>query len=607
MFRKVFFLSIVIVVLSIVILELIKPFPDGSIIVQQNGGAGNQMFQYAAAYALAKKTNSKVFILVDDISEETLARNFVLTKLSIPVETIINKESLSKKFVKLNNKLFFKGSESNSELNKLKLLAKLLFNVTYVDHQNIFELAKRKNNQILFINDHFESEIFFEGYKGDLEKLFYAKSVGEDKFSKLNEKLSQENSVCVHIRRGDKTSGIHYLPITYQKKAINLARKLIENPNFFIFSDNIELTKEELKDQENLFYISGFSSVEDFYLFQRCSHNIVANSTFSWWGAYLNQNPSKIVIAPFPKLEQNFFLYFNNVEIKYELQRLIYSTAYPKNWISIDFKNENLHEFADKSIQKQNIDIFLKDYYPSEFTLYSGDLIQLDICKTREKDLYEICIANGSLKNKTPAIVSSYYQDLPLEELKNFLSLNHNLILFTSKERAQLVKELRGELPITIIEQDNFNAEKVKLVNRAIDLNPYNTFFFVWIDISLLKDISYLNKSFPSSKYMLKNKMSFIATGSFSNEDIKRGYAGKDTSVVASNIQVGDTYSWRVYGALWNKTKSSSSVSGQDEQVILETIAIKYPRFVNLIYPDIRYKGDKKLYGLFYFRDYNRD
>lgn len=118
--------------------------------------------------------------------------------------------------------------------------------------------------------------------------------------------IKNSNSVSLHIRRGDyvalsKSKKGHALcPISYYKKAIeNIAQK-IHNPRFFIFSDDIQWVKENLAIKYNAEYIDFNRDYpeRDIILMKHCKHNIIANSSFSWWGAWLNENPNKIVIAP---------------------------------------------------------------------------------------------------------------------------------------------------------------------------------------------------------------------------------------------------------------------------------------------------------------------
>ena len=111
------------------------------------------------------------------------------------------------------------------------------------------------------------------------------------------------------------------MPIEYYKKAIRYVEKNIKNPVFFVFSDDLEWASENLKlSNANFVNINSVGNPEmDLVLMSKCNHNIIANSTFSWWGAYLNQNPKKIVIAP-----KKWMSTFDNLD-----------DLYPENWLRI--------------------------------------------------------------------------------------------------------------------------------------------------------------------------------------------------------------------------------------------------------------------------------
>jgi hypothetical protein len=120
-----------------------------------------------------------------------------------------------------------------------------------------------------------------------------------------NKILDTKNAVSIHIRRGDyvlntSTNKHHGVcNLDYYEAAVEYIREKIESLTFFIFSDDIAWVKENLK-LDNAVFVSSpeIKDYEELILMSKCKHNIIANSSFSWWGAWLNQNPDKIVIAP---------------------------------------------------------------------------------------------------------------------------------------------------------------------------------------------------------------------------------------------------------------------------------------------------------------------
>ncbi|MDO8610808.1 MAG: alpha-1,2-fucosyltransferase, partial [bacterium] len=111
--------------------------------------------------------------------------------------------------------------------------------------------------------------------------------------------------ISIHVRRGDfitNKANPQFIGLDYYKSAINKINKLVNNPLFFVFSNDIPWCKTNLSSlADDIHYINhnkGKDAYKDLLLMSACKHNIVANSTFSWWGAWLNQNSKKIVIDP---------------------------------------------------------------------------------------------------------------------------------------------------------------------------------------------------------------------------------------------------------------------------------------------------------------------
>lgn len=148
-------------------------------------------------------------------------------------------------------------------------------------------------NDNVILNGYFQSYKYFEHCKDYIKTIF---SCPSDLASKLREKYDLTNTVSIHVRRGNyvQLSNNHYnLTLAYYTNAVTYFRGY----KFLVFSDDIEWCKETFKGDVFTF-VEGQSEVEDLYLMSLCTHNVIANSTFSWWGAYLNTNPNKIVVYP---------------------------------------------------------------------------------------------------------------------------------------------------------------------------------------------------------------------------------------------------------------------------------------------------------------------
>lgn len=140
---------------------------------------------------------------------------------------------------------------------------------------------------------------------------------------KIMDYIQSVNSVSIHFRRGDYIGNrIHETDKTeYYKEALNIIQSKVENPVYFVFSDDINWIRENFKTSFETHYIDfndSESNYEDLKLMSSCKHNIIANSSFSWWGAWLNSNPDKIVISPKK--------WFNDDMLNYE-------DVIPQSWI----------------------------------------------------------------------------------------------------------------------------------------------------------------------------------------------------------------------------------------------------------------------------------
>jgi hypothetical protein len=185
------------------------------------------------------------------------------------------------------------------------------------------EIPEIDNNLIL--SGYFQSEKYFKDYEKEIKDIFNFES---DILNKYKDILNKKNC-SLHIRRGDFLNLEKLHPVQdldYYKKAIS---HFDNDTNFLIFSNDTEWCKLNLnKDvigSDNLFFIENNNPQDDLLLMSKCDSNIIANSTFSWWGAWLNQNPNKKVIAPLNWLGEEY-----SKMIKFKYDDLI-----PKEWISI--------------------------------------------------------------------------------------------------------------------------------------------------------------------------------------------------------------------------------------------------------------------------------
>ncbi|EJR48924.1 hypothetical protein IIM_04101 [Bacillus cereus VD107] len=267
-------------------------------IIQVSSGLGNQMFQYALYKKISLNDND---VFLDSSTSYMMYKNqhngyeleriFHIKPRHAGKEIIDNLSDLDSELIsRIRRKLFGAKKSMYVELKEFEY------------DPIIFEKKET------YFKGYWQNYNYFKDIEQELRKDF----VFTEKLDKRNEKLANEirnkNSVSIHIRRGD-----YYLNKVYEEKfgnianleyylkAINLVKKKIEDPKFYIFSDDIDWAQKNINLTNDVVYIShnqGNESYKDMQLMSLCKHNIIANSTFSWWGAFLNNNDDKIVVAP---------------------------------------------------------------------------------------------------------------------------------------------------------------------------------------------------------------------------------------------------------------------------------------------------------------------
>ncbi|MCI9439453.1 MAG: alpha-1,2-fucosyltransferase [Lachnospiraceae bacterium] len=281
------------------------------VMVKVYGGLGNQLFCYACGYAVAKYNNCD---LVIDTSQQD---NDSFRKVDILNFKIIFSKRIT--FKKGTNLLY------RAIINHLFLLSRIGLRTTIIKEREcykydseIFHIGKKN----VYLKGYWQNHQYFEKYREDLLHMFFPAIEVSDYGKKMQNKINScEKSVAIHIRRGDYLSigcsiGQDYydLAIKYMEKA------LVNNITYVIFSDDI-LFAEEFRNKNKkldmlvINNLSDHATVEDLFLMSKCRHQIIANSSYSWWAAWLNTNHNKVVICPEVKSWEDDF--------------------YPENWIRI--------------------------------------------------------------------------------------------------------------------------------------------------------------------------------------------------------------------------------------------------------------------------------
>ncbi|MCB0506791.1 MAG: alpha-1,2-fucosyltransferase [Bacteroidetes bacterium] len=265
-----------------------------------SGGLGNQMFQYAFAKTLAVKHNTQLFLNTQFL-ESKLPIKSMATQLQYELDIFAIDAILERNI--FQSKLLYPFAKANYLLQDKINQQKFHFLKETQHHFNPTYLQAKDNT---YIKGNFQSEKYFIEIEEIIRKDFSFKIPLENENKSISEKIQNSNSVSIHIRRGDYISlpqnkhKFAQLSLEYYQQSIAKIKEQIFNPIFFVFSDDIAWVKQALNIDAHFISNNNTNKTAymDMQLMSMCKHNIIANSTFSWWAAWLNNNPQKIVIAP---------------------------------------------------------------------------------------------------------------------------------------------------------------------------------------------------------------------------------------------------------------------------------------------------------------------
>lgn len=258
------------------------------IVTALNGGLGNQLFQYAFALFISKKLGQDYYL--DPILVKNLETSiFSISKINISqVKNCDLRRILGYQSIYPVRKFLFKDSFLLNHIKTKTIISESRFNLI----NNLSNIA----------------DVYFCGFWQDYEYVKHNEKLIRNSFTtelKNNSKnnLCKNNTVSIHFRGTDylskKNMGIYnQLDSDYYSRAINFIKSKINNPHFVIVSDDHENIPYFLKSIKNVQYYRSGSSIDDFLFMANCHHNIIANSTFSWWASFFNRNLNKIVVMP---------------------------------------------------------------------------------------------------------------------------------------------------------------------------------------------------------------------------------------------------------------------------------------------------------------------
>jgi len=276
------------------------------IVVRLMGGLGNQMFQYAAGLRLAYRHQAELKLdlsfLMDRSPRKNFAqRNFDLVVFNLPILTASPGEISQ-----------FRRLRPSGSRNFLRHVAnKLTGRHYYIEHHLVFDPSVLELPDETYLEGYFQNESYFSDI-ADMVRERFRLAPDESKLPAATRNVADQirtsDAVCLHVRRTDYvtnhfTSGYHGVcSLGYYERGIAKLRSLGISGKIFVFSDDEGWCRENFRDTSQFHIVgnehAGLRASTHLWLMALCRHFLIANSSFSWWAAWLSDNPSKIVVRP---------------------------------------------------------------------------------------------------------------------------------------------------------------------------------------------------------------------------------------------------------------------------------------------------------------------
>ena len=268
------------------------------LIVRLTGGLGNQLFQYALARRLAYARSEPFKLDISGFATYKLHK-YSLGHFNI-MEDFARPEEVAA--IAYGANVFAKAARKLG--NKLKPYYRRSI---IAERQYNFDPEVLKAGGDAYLVGYWQTEKYFKDIESVIRQDLAFKTAPDDANAQMARQIAACNAVSLHVRRGDYVSDPRIntahgaTPLEYYRKAVDLLAAKAPDIHIFIFTDDPEWARHNISFNQQATLIANNNAgrnYEDLRLMSLCKHNIVANSSFGWWGAWLNQNPSKIVIAP---------------------------------------------------------------------------------------------------------------------------------------------------------------------------------------------------------------------------------------------------------------------------------------------------------------------
>jgi hypothetical protein len=265
------------------------------IITKIIGGLGNQMFQYAAGRSLALAKGCRLKLDISGFDKYAIHNGYELGLFNLKAEIASEEEvsrfvGVSPRIARFMRKRLGVGKKSYC-----------------LERSFAFDAGFFGNTPPVYLEGYWQSWKYFEPYANQIREEFTLSNPPVGKNAAVARQIAQTNSVSIHIRRGDyvanqATSTVHgFVGLEYYKETLRRIHAEVSAPWFFVFSDDLAWARSNLSLSDNVTFVdhnAGASSYEDMRLMSLCRHHVIANSSFSWWAAWLGYRAGKLVFYP---------------------------------------------------------------------------------------------------------------------------------------------------------------------------------------------------------------------------------------------------------------------------------------------------------------------
>ncbi|MDQ8205630.1 alpha-1,2-fucosyltransferase [Pelagicoccus sp. SDUM812003] len=266
------------------------------IIVRVSGGIGNQLFQYAIGRAASH--HHQVPLKLDTTSYETYTLHNGFRLKQFLTQSEIAKEQEIRRLKGADNLIY----------RALRRAGIIKRNTYYSEKERtIFDPVALSKNPV-YLDGYWQNEKYFSNIRQILLQETQPSEPLSTQAQDLFLMTQRSNTVSIHVRRGDYLNHpeIGVLSLDYYKNATDYIKSKVQSPKFYIFSNDLEWCEQNLNFIKNPIYVNNtVTEIDDITLMSQCQHNIIANSSFSWWAAWLNQRTHKIVISPKKWMAEN--------------------------------------------------------------------------------------------------------------------------------------------------------------------------------------------------------------------------------------------------------------------------------------------------------------